>query len=208
MIMLLLEAMLPLALIAAAPLIRTYIKIKYPTPRALGEILPKLCVVAADEIRTYNELLEQERRLNPDLRRILRTNQIRINRSYLGQMAWNTSLFQEVLRFEAMKIDPAKSSFDYESRETLVLDLVDESTQLRWELTRAKRDLAICAALGRVVDQDSLTTLLGNYKQLEQDFIALTDMAEDTCYRDMLIERLGLINWNLVGGESSTPEPA
>jgi hypothetical protein len=199
---------LQLSCVAALILAVVYAKIKYPTPRALGQILPKLCVVAADEILAYNEVLEQECKLNPRSRRTLRRNQIRINRSYLAQMAWNTRLFQQVVRFEEMKINPAKSSLDYDSKETLVLDLDDESGQLRWEVVRAQITLTNCILLGRTVSQESLMSLLGNYKQLEQDFVVLIDMAEDACYRDMLIERLGLANWDIIRGDSFSPEPA
>lgn len=205
--MLLLETMLPLALIAAMPLIRTYIKIKYPTPRALGQILLKLCVVSADEILTYNELLEQECRLNPHSRWTLRKNQIRINHSYLGQMAWNTSLFQQVLRFEAIKIDTDNSG-DHEPRERLILDLSNDAAQLRYEVAKANSDLLLRALLCLVANQQSLMTLLKKYKKLEQDFVALADMAPDTGYRDMLIEGLGLTNWGIIGGGGSAPDTA
>jgi hypothetical protein len=192
-------------LIVAIPLLKAYFKIKFPTPRSLGRVLPKLCVVAADEIMQYNEILAEELRSKLHLRRTLRRNQIRINRAYLAQMAWNIFLFQQVVRFEAMKIDPGKSSFDYEPREVLLLDLVEESAQLRWEAAWAQLGLLGRAVTGLAVHQETLTSLLGKYKQLEQDIIALAGMAEDNCYQQMLVERLGLAGWDLIDGGSSTP---
>jgi hypothetical protein len=41
---------------------------------------------------------------------------------------------------------------------------------------------------------------------VEEDIVALAGMAEDDCYREMLVERLGLSNWGLIEGGS--PEPA
>lgn len=61
--------------------------------------------------------------------------------------------------------------------------------------------------LGLRIDQKVLISLLGHYKRLEQDIIALTGMSEDTSYRDMLIDNLGLTNWRIFGGGSG-PESA
>jgi hypothetical protein len=201
----LLEVSLPATFILAAPVVGAYLKIKYPRPRALGQVLPELYCVASDEISRYDELLDEEYRSKPYLRRTLRRNQILINKSYLSQMAWNTRLFQQVVRFEAIKIDPGKSSFEYEPRETLLLNLVDEFAQARWELVKAKADLLRRAALGLRIDQDALMTLLAAYKHLEQEMLTLAGMADDDCYRQMLIERLGLHNWGLIEGGASTP---
>lgn len=205
---LVLEVSLPLIVILGVVFARAYIRFKYPTPRALGRILPKLCVVDADEILRYKEELATEWRVKPHLRRTLRRNQIRINSSYFSQMGTNTLLMQQVARFEDLKIDPGKSSFEYDSREVLIVSLFDESARLRSEIFHARVDLVKRTFLGGSVDQDRLDTLLGKYKLFEQDFIALAGMAEDATCRNMLIERLGLTNWRIVNGGSEQPEPA
>lgn len=81
------------------------------------------------------------------------------------------------------------------------------AAQLRWEVVKAQAGLLVRALSGVVVHQETLTRPLGKYKQLEQDIIALAGMAEDTCYRDMPIERLGLTNWRIIDG-GSEPDPA
>jgi hypothetical protein len=67
--------------------------------------------------------------------------------------------------------------------------------------------LLSCVLLGRKIDHKGMVSLLGAYKQLEQDFLALVSMGEESCYRDMLIERLGLTNWRIFDGGAG-PEPA
>ena len=111
-----------------------------------------------------------------------------------------------MIRFETLKIDPGKSSFEYEPREVLITNLIDESAHLRSEIFGARLDLTKRALLGKAIDQERLETLLGKYKTLEQDIIELAGMAKDTTCRDMLVERLGLTNWRIVNGGG--PEPA
>src|ERR1700746_3872957 len=117
MIIVMLEIGLPVILIAGAVFARVYITSKYPTPKALGRVLPKLCVVDADEILHYKEVFREEWTTKPHLRRTLRLNQIRINWGYFTQMGSNAFCFQQVARFEDLKIDPGKSSFEYDTRE-------------------------------------------------------------------------------------------
>lgn len=191
---------LPIIAIAVIILGKAYKSFKYPKPRPLGRVLPKLCVVDADEILHYREVLKEEWESKPHLRRKLRRNQIRINSAYFGQMACNTFRFQQVIWFEHLKIDPGKSSFEYEPREVLIENLIDESARLRSEVFSARVDLTKQALLGRAIDQERLQRLLGKYKGLEHDIIELAGMAKDTTCRDMLIERLGLTNWRIVDG--------
>lgn len=202
MMIVLLGLCLPVIVLIGIVLGRVYIRSKYPNPRALGRVLPKLCVVDAEEILRYKQELAEEWKVKPHLRRALRRNQLRINSSYFCQMASNTLLMQQVVRFEELKIDPGKSSFEYDSREVVIVSLLDESARLRSEIFEARADLVKRTFLGGSVNQNQLDILLGKYKQFEQDFIALAGMAEDTTCRNMLIERLGLTNWRIVNGDS------
>lgn len=207
MMLMLLKVMLPIVAIAGFFVLRSYLKSKRPPPRALGGVLLKLCVVDADEILHYKEVSEEEWGTKPHLRPILRRNQIRVHWSYLGQMKGNTFRFQQVIRFEGLKIDPAKSSFEYEPREVLILNLSDELAGLRSEIFRARLDLLRGWVLRRAIDQERLKTLMEKYKCLEHDMVELATMAKDTTCRDMLIERLGLSQWRILDG-GSAPERA
>jgi len=204
---LILEVSLPAILIGAILFVRLYWKIKYPTPKALGRVLPKLCVVDADEILRYKEVFQDEWTTKPHLRRALRRNQIKINWGYFSQMRSNAFCFQQVARFEDLKIDPGKSSFEYDTRELTIENILDESARLRSEIFSARIDLLKRALFGGLIDQERLDTLLGKYKALEHEMVELANMAKDTTCRDMLIERLGLTNWKIFDG-GSTPESA
>jgi hypothetical protein len=194
--MLFLECSAPVIFIVVVYTAKFWLDISRPAPRALGSILPKLCVVSSDEIQLYCGLHEEEPAVN-HLQRELRRGRICVVWGYLREMAWNTKLFQQALRFEKMKIDPAKSSLDYEPRETLVLELVDEAAARRWLLVKAQMSMAARALLGLNVKQRALKALLAQYKHLEQEIVTLTSMAQDDCYYTMLVERLGLTNWGL-----------
>lgn len=208
MIVLLLKLCLPFLVgIAIWGLIRRYLRSKYPAPRALGRVLPKLCVVDADEILVFKQLSEQEWETKPHMRPILRKNRLLISGNYFAQMENNTFRFQQVIRFEALKIAPAKSSLEYDPREVLIMGLVDELPRLRSELFHARLNLVRDVLLGRAINDEPLQTLLGKYKALEHEMIELASMAADTTCRDMLIERLGLSKWRIIPGGGS-PKPA
>lgn len=181
-------------------ILRYYVGHRYPAPKALGRVLPKLCVVDADEILHYKEVIQEEWRAKPHLQRTLHRNQIRINWGYFTQMGSNAFCFQQVARFEDLKIDPGKSSFEYDTRELTIENILDESAHLRSELFSARMDLVKRLLLGGLIDQERLDTLLGKYKALEHEMVELANMAKDTTVRDMLIERLGLTNWRIVDG--------
>lgn len=200
MTVVLLELTLPILVVLGIIARSAYVRSKNPTPRALGRILRKLGVVDVDEILQFKEIFEQEWKSKPHLRRVLRRNQIRIYSDYYGQMGSNAFRFQQVARFEELKIDPGKSSFDYDAREALITDLLDDTASLRSEIFEARVDLVKGALLGRLIDQERFQTLLGKYKGLEHDMVELANMAKDTTCRDMLIERLGLANWRIVNG--------
>jgi hypothetical protein len=209
MVTLLVEVVLPacvlLAVLFAASLYR---KLKYPSPLAMGCIIPKVCVVGAVEILRYNkkDKSEDEQSVAKHLRREVLWKQLKVNWGYLCEEAWNTTLFQRAVRFEKMKIDPTKSALQYEQREILILELVDQTDEMRWTLFRAQATLLFRTALRLSIDQEIFITVLAQYKKLEEDIVALAGMAEDDCYREMLMERLGLNNWGLIEGGS--PEPA
>ena len=206
MVTLLVEVILPagvlLAVLFAASLYR---KLKYPSPLALGCIIPKLCVVGSAEILRYNKKEEDEQRTAKHLRREVRWKQFRVNWGYLCEEASNTMLFQRAVRFEKMKIDPVKSALEYEQREILILELVYQADEMRWTLFRAQAALLVRTMLRLSVVQELFITLLAQYKKLEEDIVALAGMAEDDCYRQMLVERLGLNDWGLIEGGSLEP---
>jgi hypothetical protein len=206
MVTLFFEVVLPagvlLAVLFAASLYR---KLKYPSPLALGCIIPKLCVVGSAEILRYNKKEEDEQRRAKHLWREVRWKQFRVNWGYLCEEVWNTTLFQRAVRFEKMKIDPVKSALEYEQREILILELVNQADEMRWTLFRAQAALLLHTMLRLGIDQELFITLLAQYKKLEEDIVALAGMAEDDCYRQMLVERLGLNDWGLIEGGSAEP---
>ena len=202
----LVEVVLPagvlLAVLFAASLYR---KLKYPSPLALGCIIPKLCVVGSAEILRYNKKEDDEQRTAKHLWREVRWKQFRVNWGYLCEEASNTMLFQRAVRFEKMKIDPVKSALEYEQREILILELVNQADEMRWTLFRAQAVLLLRTMLRLGIEQELFIILLAQYKKLEEDIVALAGMAEDDCYRQMLIERLGLNDWGLIEGGSPGP---
>jgi hypothetical protein len=140
------------------------------------------------------------------LRREVLWKQLKVNWGYLSEETWNTTLFQRAVRFEKMKIDPKKSALDYEPREILILELVEQADKMRRMLFRAQANLLLRMIFRLGIDQEMFISVLGYYKKLEEDIVALAGMAEDDCYREMLVQRLGLSNWGLIEGGS--PEPA
>jgi hypothetical protein len=187
----------PVVLGVAVWLLQACMQISRPSPRALGTILGKLCVVSLEEIERYCEIKDR-----------VWQKQLRVVWGYVRAMVVNTTLFQQVARFEKMKIDPAKSSLDYKQRETLILELVDETAGFRWLLVRVEIILIFRTILMWKHNQRALETmrrLVVEYKQLEQDIVALAGMADDDCYSNMLMERLGL-NWGLHRGAGVTAD--
>jgi hypothetical protein len=181
-----------------------YTQIRRPAPVALGSALPKVRVVSSDEIHEYCDNRKSETVIYS--RRDTRWKQFEVTRKYISQMTWNAKLFQQVARFEGLKIDPAKSSFDYAPRETLTLRLAEEAAGVRWLLVKGQIRLTVRAVSGLRIREETaekLRHLVAEYKQLEQDAVALVGMATDDCYYAMLIERLGLSSWGLIEGGSS-----
>lgn len=198
-----LVAAVPIALVLGLYTVLFYLQLKRPSPKALGCAFSKFCVVSADEIKSYYEADENED-FADHLRREFASQQLRVSRRFVGLMASNTKLIQQVIRFEKLKINPHKSSLDYETRETLTLRLVDEASAVRWFLLKGQATLALRSCLGIRIGRQAMRNMLAEYKQLEQDFLALVRMGADEVYYTMLVERLGLSNWRLFDG-SSTP---
>lgn len=200
------EVSLPIILITGLIVLGIYFRFRFPAPRALGRVIPEFCVVDAEEILAFKELAEQEWAARPRLRPILRMNQLLISRNYFAQMEHNARRFQQVIRFESKKIDPGKSSLDYDARDVLITDMAEELPHLRSELSRARLELVREAMFGKAIDHERLQALLGAYKALEHYMVDLASMAADTTLRDMLVERLGLSNWRIIPGGG--PKPA
>jgi hypothetical protein len=202
----LLAASLPFFVVLGIVAVRIWLDLRRPTPQALGSILRRLCVVDYAEITRYNELAQTEEKAARHLQREVRWKQIAVNWGFLRLMIWNTKAFHQATRFEKIKIDPTKSGLAYESREHLVLELVDDSVELRRRLHKCRLRLLMRAILGRRPDYKIFTDLLVQYKQLEEDIVAFASMADDGSYREMLIERLGLRrSWGLLDGGADSP---
>lgn len=201
------EFALPILFAVSAYLGVVLLDVHRPIARALGSILPKLCVVNEDEIRRFNKIHEDEIEKQgeaPRLRREIRRKQIRVNCAFLHMVIWNARSFQQGLRFEVMKIDPSKSAFDYEPHEQLSLLLIEEATAMRWRLFRWQANFLLRAALGLSIDHQILMTFVAAYKQLELEMVHLASMADNDTFRQMLIERLGLDKWDVIES-GSTP---
>lgn len=206
MVSVFLEVILPIVvLLIGIFVMRFYQKIDSPPPLAIGCIMPKVCVVGSVEILRFNKKKLDEQLKAKHLKREVLWKQFKVNWVYLCQQAWNTTLFQRAVQFEKIKIDPTKSALEYEPRETLILDLVDEASKVRWMLFRAQATLLLRTFFRLSIDQEMFLSVLGYYKKLEEDIVELAGMAEDDCYRQMLIERLGLNNWRLIPGGSADP---
>ena len=205
MVTVFLEVILPILIIIGVFVVKSYRRIDSPPPLAIGCIMPKVCVVGSVEILHFNKKNLDEELTAKHLKREVLWKQFKVNWGYLCQEAWNTTLFQRAVRFEKIKIDPTKSALEYEPRETLILELVDEANKVRWMLFRAQATLLMRTFCRLSIDQEMFISVLAYYKKLEDDIIELAGMAEDDCYRRMLIERLGLNNWRLIPGGGADP---
>ncbi len=201
MMTVLFELSVPIFAIIVAWIVRGYLKVVHPTPLALGCIIPKLCAVGSEEIIRYNEVAEGDH-VAKHLRRKVRWMQFKVNSGYLREMEWNTTLFQRALEFEKIKVDPSKSALEHQPREVLALEMVDEAAVIRWSLFKWQVGLRWRAVLGLGMDQQVFIDLLAHYKHLEHEMVTLASMAEDDCFHQMLIERLGLTKWRLLEGNS------
>jgi hypothetical protein len=163
--------------------------------------------VRAHEVLEYNESCEITETSGTPLAREVCEHHFKVNWGYLRSQATNTALFQQALLFEKMKIDPQKPGLKYEPWEVLVLELLGEATRLRWLQVRWQLTLVLRFKLGLRINRQIFVTLLAEYKRLEEHIIALAGV-EGEWLRGMLVERLGLMDWHVIEGGGSEPEPA
>lgn len=202
-----LEVVLPVAvMLVLVSAVALYRRIQYPAPLVWGRIIPRVGPVRADEVLAYIEGCEVAETGGSQLSRETVEQQFKVNWGYLRSQAANTALFQQALLFERMKIDPSKPGLKYEPWEVMVLELLAEATQLRWMQVRWQLTFVLRFRLGLSVDPEIFVTLLAHYKELEEHMIALAG-AEGEWLRGMLVERLGLMDWQVIEG-GSEPEPA
>lgn len=203
-----LEVLLPIVVIlAATSVVRLYMRIQHPSPLVWGRIIPRVGPARAHEVLEYNEKCEAAETVMSHSGRDARRQQFKVNWGYLRIQAGNTMLFQQALLFEKMKIDPGKPGLKYEAQEVMVLELVEEATQLRWLQVRWQLALVLRFKLGLSINREIFVNLLAQYKELEEHMIALA-AAEGEWLRGMLVERLGLMDWRVIEGGGSDPEPA
>jgi hypothetical protein len=197
---------IPFVIFAAALACIYCLQFVRPSPLEVGSVIPRLCPVSMDDIEEYCLDNESSAPSSPEVRRETRRNQFRVARRYIRQMTWNTRLFEQLTRFEKLKIDPRKSPLDYQDRERLTVKLVEEAAILRWMLIKEQTVLLLRPRSYTAVQfaaTQKLKDLAQEYKTFEQDIVALVSMAKNNCYHYMLRERLGLIGWEVVEGGSS-----
>ena len=185
--------------VALAAVYVFFIRVVRPSPIALGSIIPKCVVVSGVEILEFCESSETNPTYNHSKGKS-RWLRLKIVRNYISQMKWNAKLFLQLARFELLKIDPTKSSLDYDSRETLILRLAEDAVTVRWLLMKAQVALWVHFYSGKEIKAYAVHTLMkmiGEYKVLEDNAVQLVGMATETCYLPMLSERLGLDNSSL-----------
>jgi hypothetical protein len=199
---------LPFVIVAIAITYLLYVRILRPSPVALGCVIPKVCVVSADEIREYCQNDDNDHPDSPTRgqgNRQTRWIQFRVAWKYIALMIWNTKLFQQWTAFERLRIDPLKLSLDYyATRETLILTLAEEAAAVRVLLLKSQ-----IALLARIFSTNEigayalerLQGLMREYKHLEFEAVALVRMAKDECHYTMLVERLGLSDWRIIEGD-------
>jgi hypothetical protein len=208
MLNLFLEFILPgagvLAAFAAAWLYR---RVQYPSPVLWGCIINKVVSVRTHLVLDYNEELDGEEPMQGRLGREARRQHFKVNWGYLSAETKNTTLFLQALRFEKLKIKTDKPGRKYEPQEVAIVGLIDEATELRWKQIRWQMVLLLRHGLGLKIDRSIFVTLFVFYKNFEKQMVALAE-TEGNWLKDMLLERLGLLEWRVIEGGQSDPEPA
>lgn len=208
MLNLFLEFILPgtcgLVLLGVAGLYR---RVQYPSPLVWGSMVNGLGPVRAHQVLDYNEEIDNEEPLGGRLGREERRQQFKVNWGYLCRGTKNTTLFLQALRFEKLKIKAGKPGLKYDPRETAIVGLIGEATELRWKQIRWQLVLQLRSKLGLNIDRSMFTTLFVYYKNFEKQMIVLAE-TEGNWLKDMLVERLGLTEWRVITGGQHEPEQA
>lgn len=184
-----------------------YKKLRYPSPLVWGRILGKIGPVRAHSVLDYNDELESEESLSWRTRRESRRQQFEVNWGYLSVQTQNTTALLQALRFEKLKIKFNTPGLKYERLEVAVVALIEEAMDLRWEQIRWQFVLQLRDKLRLKVDPEMFNGLLYDYKIFEEHIIALAQ-AEGKWLYDMLVERLGLTEWRVIGGSQGEADPA
>lgn len=201
-------AVLPEAVLIAVMLaVALYRRVQYPSPLVWGSMVNGLGPLRAHQVLNYNEQIDDEEPLGGGLGREARRLQFKVNWGYLCRGTKNTTLFLQALRFEKLKIQAGKPGLKYDPRETAIVGLIAEATELRWKQVRWQLILQLRRKLGLTIDRKMFTTLFVYYKNFEKQMVALA-RTEGKWLEDMLLERLGLTEWRLIEGGQSDHEPA
>jgi len=199
-----LPAILVILLVLAVAVFR---KVQFPSPLLWGCIVNRVVPVRAHLVLDYNEEIDEEEPVGGRLGREARRQQFKVNWGYLCAETLDTTLFLQALRFEKLKISAAKPGMQYEPREVAVVELINEATELRWKQVHWQVILQLRAKLGLKIDRGMFLTLLVHYKNFEEHMVALAE-TEGNWLKDMLLERLGLMEWRVINGGQSEPELA
>jgi len=186
-----------MAFLALALVVRR--KVQYPSPLVWGSMVNGLGPLRAHQVLDYNEEIDNEVPLVGRLGREARRQQFKVNWGYLCRGTKNTTLFLQALRFEKLKIQAGKPGLKYDPRETAIVGLIAEATELRWKQVRWQLVLQLRSKLGLPIDRRIFTTLFVYYKNFEKEMVALAE-TEGNWLKDMLLERLGLTEWRLIEG--------
>lgn len=184
-----------------------YRKVQYPSPVVWGSMVNGLGPVRAHQVLDYNKEIDNEEPLRGRLGREAGRQHFKVNWGYLCRGTKNTTLFLQALRFEKLKIKAGKPGLKYDPRETAIVALIAEATELRWKQIRWQLALQLRRKLGLKIDRAVFTTLFVFYKNFEREMVALAE-TEGTWLKDMLLERLGLTEWRLIEGGQLDPDEA
>lgn len=191
---------IPFLIVACAVVYLLYKRIVHPKPVALGSQIRKFGLVSKKDIDEYCARGKKSDTNIPLPWRLRQWRQFRVGNTYIAQMSRNTLLLQQTAAFEVLRIDPRKLGSDYDARETIVLQLVEDAVQVRWLLIKGQLEFARQTLFGkerRDLAIEKLQHLLREYKHLEIDAVLWVRMSKEKCYYHMMLERFGLTDWNL-----------
>lgn len=205
---LVLEFILPIvALGVGFAVIIVYRKVQMPSPLVWGLITQKVGPVRVDSVLEYVKQNASDEPRPWHARRDARRQQFKVHSGFLSAEVNNSTLFLQALLFEKEMIDKNKSGLKYEPKEIAIMRLIEEAIGLRWAQFRCQVVLGLRGRLGMRIDKDIYIALLAQYKGFEKNIIDLAEV-EAAWLRAMLVERLGLMNWRVLEGGGSGPDPA